>query len=407
MGNFCVLTDRKNGYTDEEARRYAEEAGVAPRPSETDNEIDARGAFIRQPNHFALPCGKGKGEWRAESGRYAIYWAKVCNWSNRPVIVRDILGLEDVIADQLCTSTGESNIYGHGFADCPGRKDPLTGAYFLSEFYRRADPDFRGRATTPSLVDIKDKKVVNNDYHRMTNYIEVGFREYQAEDAPDLYPVAYRKEIDEFNDWLFPHINNSHYRMAFCRSYEAYNEAYDDFYESMDKLEKRLSENRFLFGDFITDSDIRFFVTLARWDIRYFRNIGPVKRRVSDYPNIWGYARELYNIPAFHKNTYMKDLAASSGGNGGRGILGDWNERIASLIDFDELWKDNKERARLSNTPDNIYKTHPAGETPEEYRGEISFSHWNSAAEKDRDPSDPHNSMLSADASVNPLKGRM
>ncbi|MBO6215421.1 MAG: glutathione S-transferase C-terminal domain-containing protein [Lachnospiraceae bacterium] len=407
MANVCDISNRyaKHDYTDEEADRYAAEVGVSPRPMETKNEIDERGAFVRQPNAFTVPFGEREGEWKAEEKRYAIYWAKGCNWSNRPVIVRDILGLGDVIYDRLCTHSGESNIYGHGFADSRDHKDDLTGAYFLSEFYKRANPDFIGRATTPTMVDIIEKKAVNNDYHRMTNYIEVQFRRFQPEDAPDLYPKAYRDVIDEFNDWLFPHINNGHYRMAFCQSLEAYNEAFDDFYDSMDKLEERLSNNRFLFGNYITDSDIRFFVTLVRWDISYFKNIGPVKKRVMDYPNIWAYSKELYNIPAFKNNTYMRELTlGKSGSDKDRDLFFDWNERIASQIDFDKLWADSGERRALSSDPDEIYLRHPKGESAEDYQSDISFSHWNGSAQSDRDPSDPNNSRLRVDASINPLK---
>lgn len=408
MSNACDISSRysKHPYTDEEAEKYAKEVGAAPRPMETKNEIDERGAFVRQPNSFIVPFGDEAGDHKAEAGRFAIYWAKGCNWSNRPVIVRDILGLKDVIFDRLCTHSGESNVYGHGFADAVDHKDDLTGAYFLSEFYKRANPDYKGRATTPTLVDIKEKTAVNNDYHRMTNYIEVQFRQFQPKDAPDLYPKAYRDVIDEFNDWLFPHINNSHYRMAFCQSLEAYNEAFDDFYDSMEKLDQRLSDNRFLFGDYITDSDIRFFVTLVRWDISYFRNIGPVKKRVVDFPNIWGYARELFNIPAFHDNTYIRELTlGKSSANKDKDIFFDWNQRIASQIDFDKLWADDGHRKALSSDPDEIYLRHPEGESAEDYQTKISFSHWNSQAQSDRDPSDPKNSVLRADASINPLKG--
>ena len=101
----------------------------------------------------------------------------------------------------------------------------------------------------------------------------------------DLYPKKFRKEIDEFNDWLFPHINNGHYRMAFCQSPEAYDEAYEDFYDSLEKLDKRLETNRFLFGDYITDSDVRAYVTLVRWDVSYYHNVGPVKKPIKDYKN--------------------------------------------------------------------------------------------------------------------------
>ena len=265
--DYTSAEDLLNAYTDEEARAHAEEVGVDPRPNETISEIDETGAFIRQPNAFIQPFGDKEGDLKAEADRYAIYWAVGCNWSNRPVIVRDLLGLQNVIQDQLVTKSGQTNVYGHGFGDKPEHRDPITGAYFLSEFYKRAKPDFTGRATTPTLVDIVEKKAVNNDYHRLTNYLEVQFRPFQPADAPDLYPKKFRKEIDEFNDWLFPTVNNGHYRMAFCQSWEAYDEAYQDFFDSVEKLDQRLAENRFLFGDYVTDSDIRLYVTLSRLDI--------------------------------------------------------------------------------------------------------------------------------------------
>lgn len=412
MANVCDLGARRESleqeknlasYTDEEAELHAAEVGAVPRPRETNVEIDERGAFVRQPNAFTVPFGGKEGEWKAAAGKYRIYWAKGCNWSNRPVIARDLLGLKDVISDELIEHTGVSNKYGWGFGHREGHRDPVTGAYFLSEFYKRANPNYQGRATTPTLVDIDRKIAVNNDYHRLSNYIEVQFRAFQPKDAPDLYPKKYRREIDEFNDWLFPHVNNGHYRMAFCQSWEAYAEAFDDFYDSMDKLEERLSANRFLFGDYVTDSDIRFFVTLARWDLSYFRNVGPVKHRIADYPNIWGYARELYAIPAFHDNTYLKDFAKGRGDKS-KGFV-DWNTRIAWQIDLEEYWKDDGQRARLSSHPDELFLRHPEDETPEDYQSEITPSPWNRPSWADRNPSDPKNSPLSADASVNPLKG--
>jgi putative glutathione S-transferase len=393
-------------YTDQEAEEHAREVGVPPRPMETKNEIDARGAFCRQANAFIQPFGDKAGDLKAEANRYVLYWAKGCNWSNRPAIAKDLLGLDKVIGDVLCTSTGDSNKYGHGFRDQPGHKDPFTGAYFLSEFYQKARPGFKGRATTPTLVDVIEKKAVNNDYHRLTNYLEVQFRPFQPEDAPDLYPKKFRREIDQLNDWLFPHINNGHYRMAFCQSLEAYNESFDDFYDSMDKLENRLETNRFLFGDYVTDSDIRFFVTLARWDISYFRNVGPVKHRIVDYPNIWGYARELYNIPAFKKNTYLHDLAVGRGQSDmNKQIFADWNTRIAPQIDFDKLWASDGERAKLSKTPNEMFLRHPENESYEDYASEISVCPWNDPDPARREAANPANSPLDQDASINPLKG--
>lgn len=394
-------------YSDEEAELHAGEVGVSPRPMETKNEIDERGAFVRQPNAFIVPFGAKDNEWKAEKDRFRIYWAKGCNWSNRPIIARDILGLTDIISDQLTTSSGESNRYGHGFADSPEHKDAATGAYFLSEFYKNADPDFHGRATTPTIVDVKRKIAVNNDYHRLSNYIEVQFRKFQPENAPDLYPKKFRKEIDELNDWLFPHINNGHYRMAFCQSLTAYNEAFNDFYDSMEKLEKRLSENRFLFGDYITDSDIRFFVTIIRWDISYFRNIGPVKKRIADFPNIYAYMKELYQIPAFKNATYIRELVLGRGkSDQDKDLFADWNTRIAPQIDYEALYADDGKRESLSDDAHkNKYLQHPKGETAEDYQSEISVSKWNSARQEDRDPINTENGQLSTDASINPLKG--
>lgn len=403
--NFCSVDltpePEKTEYTDALAESFAREAGVDPRPNETIHEIDERGAFIRQPNAFIQPFGDEEGDLKAEAGRYAIYWAIGCNWSNRPVIVRDLLGLQGVIKDHLVTHTGETNVYGHGFADQPEYRDPLTGVHFLSELYKNANPDFKGRATTPTLADIIDKKAVNNDYHRLTNYLEVQFRPFQPADAPDLYPKKFRREIDEFNDWLFPHVNNGHYRMAFCQSPEAYDEAYEDFYESLDKLEKRLETNRFLFGDYITDSDVRAYVTLVRWDVNYYHNIGPVKKPIRDYQNIWGYLRELYAIPAFKNNSNPRTIALAGIPKDKKFFRG-YNERILTKVDFDKLWADDGARRALSKTPEEVFLRHPAGETYEDYAGPISKTIWNSPSWADRNPA---NGKLSVDASINPLKG--
>lgn len=361
-------------YNDDLAEQDAKERGVLPRPQEIKSEINARGAFIRQPNRFTTPFGDKEGELKAEKGKYHLFWAKGCHWSNRASITRELLGLEDAISISIVDHTGESNIYGWGFTDQPDRIDATTGLKFLSEAYLKADPEYRGRATVPALVDKETLKVVNNDYHRLTNYLEVNFREFQKEDAPDLYPKKLRVEIDRFNDWLFPNINNAHYRMAFCQSLVAYNEAYDDFFTAMDKLDKRLEESRFLFGDYVTDSDIRFFVTLARWDSYYYKNLGPQKKRMVDHKNIWAYARDLYEITAFKNNTYFKDFSRVESKPG---IFKSYNERFVDQIDFEGLWSAPQDRKKLSRTPDEKFLRHPKGETAEQYKSVISQSRWN------------------------------
>lgn len=405
IGSACSVSfgankqNARSEYTDEEAQAHADEVGAKPRPRETISEIDERGAFIRQPNAFIKPFGDKEGDLKAEDGRFAVYWAHGCHWSNRPVIVRDLLGLENVIGEVHTTPSGQTNVYGHGFADYPDHKDPLGGAYFLSEFYKNANPDYQGRATTPTLVDLKEKKAVNNDYHRLSNYIEVQFRKFQPADAPDLYPKKYRKEIDEFNDWLFPHINNGHYRMAFCQSWEAYSEAYEDFFDSLEKLDQRLADNRFIFGDYITDSDVRLYVTLVRWETGYYRNVGPIKKRITEYRNIWGYVKDLFSLPVFRKYTFFEFPTA-----GGPELFRSYAYRIASQVPYDELWKTDGERKKLSSTPDEVFLRHPEGETADDYQSEISTTIWNSPSWEDRNPK---NGVISVDASINPIASKL
>jgi len=325
-----------------------------PRPKEIENEIDERGAFIRQPNHFTTPFGEADGELKAERGRYRLFWAKGCHWSNRASIVRELLGLEDAIGINLVGHSKENSAYGWEFVYNEDRKDPVLKAQFLSEFYYNADPDYKGRCTVPALVDITTKKVVNNDYHRLTNYFETAFRPFQAVDAPDLYPVELRSEIDAYNDWLFPNVNNATYRMMFAQSITAYEEAFDDFYRALDQIEERLSVSRFLLGDYVTDSDVRLFVTLARFDTHYYRNLGPIKRRVVDYENIWGYLRDLYVIPAFRNNTYFRDIAASRSDN--KSLFQDFNSRFVDQIDYEGIWSAPQNRRQLSKTPEEKFK---------------------------------------------------
>ena len=412
MANACGIQAHKNklsinqpkkeGYTDEIASYFAQETGVKPRNTiQDDGEIDAKGYWVRQTNYFKTPFGNKENEFKAEAGKYSIYWTYLCNWSNRPVLVRDILGLQDVIDEVVVDKTGESNVYGWGFPYEKGYKDPKTGAYFLAEFYKNADPNYKGRSTTPTLVDVTTKKAVNNDYHRLTNYIEVFFRKFQKEDAPDLYPVKYRKEIDEFNDWLFPNINDGHYRQAFATSPEAYKDGYNAFHNALEALDKRLETNRFVFGDYITDSDIRIYVSLVKWETDFYvLDVGPQKKRISEYKNIWEYIKDLFSIKEFKRyanlpsTEYNKLHREESFGN--------YLTRIASKIDYEVEWKTDGKRKEVSSDPENVYLRHPKGETVEDYEKEVSQSLWNIDTIEARS-----NKVfnISTDPSINPLKG--
>ena len=142
--------------------------------------------------------------------------------------------------------------------------------------------------------------------------------------------------------------------MMFAQSITAYEEAFEDFYNALDQIEERLSKKRFLFGDYVTDSDVRLFVTLARFDTHYYRNLGPIKHRVVDYENIWGYCRDLYVIPAFRNNTYFRDIAAPQSEN--KAFFQDFNSRFVSQIDYEGIWSAPQNRKNLSKTPEEKFK---------------------------------------------------
>ena len=264
---------------------------IRVRPRETAQEIDEYGNFHRQPNRFTEGFGEGKNP--VEKDRYILFWAKGCNWSNRAAIARELLGLEDSVKVEIVDWTDREENLGWEFVNSPDHINPETGAQFLSELYYNADEEYTGRTTVPAFVDYKTKKVVNNDYHWLTNHLETAFRPFHKKGAPDLYPEELRPEIDKLNKWLFENVNNAVYRAQFAESLQAFADGYETFFAGLDAMEERLADKRFLFGDYVTDSDIRLYTTIARLDVSYSRNIGPCKHRLVDYPNLWGYARDV------------------------------------------------------------------------------------------------------------------
>lgn len=227
---------------------------IRVRPRETAQEIDEYGNFHRQPNRFTEGFGEGKNP--VEKDRYILFWAKGCNWSNRAAIARELLGLEDAVKVEIVDWTDREENLGWEFVNSPDHINPETGAQFLSELYYNADEEYTGRTTVPAFVDYKTKKVVNNDYHWLTNHLETAFRPFHKKGAPDLYPEELRPEIDKLNKWLFENVNNAVYRAQFAESLQAFADGYETFFAGLDAMEERLADKRFLFGDYVTDSDV-------------------------------------------------------------------------------------------------------------------------------------------------------
>lgn len=316
------------------------------------NEVDERGFWQRQPNHFTTGFGPGKNP--VEADRYILFWAKGCAWSNRASIVRELLGLQDAIKAEIMVRSApmeDGRSLGWEFANSPNHENPETGARFLAEIYSATDPEYEGRCTAPTLIDYKTGKVANNDYHRLTNYFEVDFKPFHKKNAPDLYPEELRDEIDQLNEWLFHNVNNATYKVNFAQSLEAYKENYEVLFTALDVLDERLEDKRFLFGDYVTDSDVCLFVTLARLDAQYFRNFGPVKKRLVDYKNLWPYARELYQIPAFFHNSYVITEPYED-----KYTHNKFYDFVLPRLNLDQIWRQQTNRASLSSDPTNKFR---------------------------------------------------
>ncbi|MCM3567235.1 glutathione S-transferase family protein [Neobacillus mesonae] len=270
----------------------------------------------RPNNRFTAPFGHNPGELSIEAGRYRLLWSPHCPWAHRSVIVRKLLGLEDVIS--LGTVNPIRSEQGWEFSLDDAGVDPVLGIRYLSEAYFHSDPEYSGRASVPAVADIQTKKVVYNDYLTLTNIFETAWAPFHKKGAPDLYPEHLRKDIDELNDVIYHDINKGVYKCGSADSQEDYEKAYDALFARLDELEQRLASQRYLFGDFISDSDVRLYVSLARFDVIYYTEYKANRNRLIDFPNLWGYARDLYQTPGFGDTTdfeAMKKAQYASGNN--------------------------------------------------------------------------------------------
>lgn len=264
-------------------------------------EAGSRGEFQRQSNRFTTPFGSGPNDLPVAAGKYRLIVGYLCPWAHRQLIVRELLGLEDAISVGVVDPIRGEN--GWEFNLDPGAKDPVLGIHELREAYRAADPSFDDRPTVPAVVDISTGKVVNNDYHKLSHYFEVEWADLHAPGAPQLYPEELREEMDELADFIFNHVNNGVYKCGFARTQEAYEEAYADLFSALDELEEHLASRRFLMGDYITDVDVRLFVTLVRFDAAYHGAFHCNRQRLTEFPNLWGYARDLFQTKGFGTTT--------------------------------------------------------------------------------------------------------
>ncbi len=265
-------------------------------------ETEASGRFVRQPNRFRdRITADGSSGFPAESGRYQLYVSLACPWAHRSLIVRELLGLSDAIGVTVVDPIRDER--GWRFTLNPDGRDPATGARYLSELYEATDPTFDGRVTVPALWDTATNRLVSNDYPQITLDLSTEWTDLHLPGAPELYPVPLREEMDVLIEDIFRDVNNGVYRAGFATTQEAYEEAYDALFARLDVLEARLQDRRYLMGDRLTEVDIRLWTTLARFDSVYYGHFRCNRKRLVDYPQLWDFARHLYQQPAFADTT--------------------------------------------------------------------------------------------------------
>ena len=316
--------------------------------SELTKETTKDGAFARQSNSFTTPFGDGPGDLPVEAGRYRLLVANICPWAHRQLIALNLLGLTDAISVGVAGPVRTDN--GWRFTLDPDGRDPVLGYEYVTDAYLRADPHYDKRSTVPAVVDLKTGAVVNNDYHRLTNYWEVEWAPFHSPNAPILYPEELRTQIDDLNDYVFHNINNGVYKCGFARSQSAYEQAYDALFRALDTIEERLATRRFLFGDHITDADIRLWVTLARFDAAYYGRFKSNRQRLVDFEHLWGYARDLYETPGFGSTTNFDHIKQGYYAS----VALDPDQIIPKGPDL-SVWSKPHDRAHLSSTPDEKF----------------------------------------------------
>ena len=233
--------------------------------------------------------------WPVEPGRYRLVAAAACPWANRAIIVRNLLGLQDVISLGLAGPTHDARSW--TFDLDPGGVDPVLGIERLQQAYFKRYPDYPRGITVPAIVEEATGEVVTNDFPWITHDFFHEWTDFFADDAPDLWPRALREEMDEVDQRVFTEVNNGVYRCGFAGSQEAYDAAYSRLFAALDWLEERLSGQRYLVGDQLTESDIRLFTTLARFDAVYHGHFKCNRQKLIEFPALWAYARDLYQTP--------------------------------------------------------------------------------------------------------------
>ena len=257
------------------------------------DEQSATGEFARQPDVFrSWVTANGSSGYPADAGRYHLYVSWACPWAHRTIIVRKLKQLESVIGMTVVDPIRDER--GWAFREGPGHSlDPINGFSYLSEAYKATAPRYIGRFTVPVLWDSVTKRIVTNSDDDLMRIFNGEFNRF-TDSAIDLYPDGLRQEIDELNSFIYENVNDGVYRAGFATSQQAYERAARRLFTALDQLDARLATRRYLFGEEFVETDWRLFVTLIRFDAVYHGHFKCNVRRILDYPNLFGYLKDLY-----------------------------------------------------------------------------------------------------------------
>lgn len=257
---------------------------------------DPHGRFVRDSTQFRHSVtADGSSGFTAEAGRYHLYVSLACPWAHRTLILRKLKKLEAVISLSIVDPfMGED---GWTFTTNPGCiPDPIHGATFLREIYVKARPDYTGRVTVPVLWDKPTGTIVNNESAEIIRMFDTAF-DATGDPSVTFYPAPLREQIEQAIRALYNPVNNGVYRSGFATTQEAYEEAVSELFAALDQYDALLSRQRYLCGNVMTEADWCFFTTLIRFDSVYYGHFKCNLRRIIDYPNLWNYLKDLYQVP--------------------------------------------------------------------------------------------------------------